>query len=337
MALKIGFLSIAHMHAESYAAALHDMPGIVGTVGVHDGDRDLGMRFAETFGFTFVEDPQALIDQSDGVIVTSANAHHRRWVEAALSSKKPVLCEKPLAVSLQDGAFLVETSLSTGVPLYMALPVRFVPSAQDLRRLLQSGQLGRIAALVGTNHGMNPGGWFTDRALAGGGAVADHTPHVADLMRWLMDSDVVSVYAEIGDNMYQAGIDDSGILTLEFANGAIATLDPSWSRLNGHPAPVDVTLEVIGTEGVAHWDAFRPHLDLYGTPGVAGKRAHQVVRYGADMDRALVAEFLAAVASGRPGPTLATGRDGLAALAAAHAAYESSVRGCPVAPTQFSF
>lgn len=76
-----------------------------------------------------------------------------------------------------------------------------------------------------------------DQELAGGGAVTDHTVHLLDLMRWITKSEVKKVYAEIDaflHSHYQ--IDDVGHVQLEFENGVIADIDPSWSRPLGYPA-----------------------------------------------------------------------------------------------------
>lgn len=65
-----------------------------------------------------------------------------------------------------------------------------------VKQALEQGQTGEVLAIKGTNHGRMPGGWFTDPDLAGGGAVLDHTVHVADLIRWLLGKEFTSVYAE---------------------------------------------------------------------------------------------------------------------------------------------
>lgn len=329
--IRLGILSVAHMHAEGYVTSLSNSAASAEIIGFYHPEAEMASRFAERCNIPGWQDPEALIAASDALVVTAENAKHREFVEMALRAQKPVLCEKPLAASLEDGAAMVQLSRELNVPLYMALPVRFVPSVQDLRSSVLSGRIGRLLTLVGTNHGGMPGGWFIDRSLAGGGAVADHTSHVADIMRWIAESEVVSVYAEISNLMHQGQVDDSAILTLEFASGVLATLDPSWSRLPGHPMGVDVTLEAVGTEGYAGWDAFKTRLDLYLPVGDEPGSTHRKADYGESMDAHLMEEFILSVEQGRPGPTIATGIDGLRALEVSLAAYQSAERGVPVA------
>src|SRR5438094_400261 len=120
--------------------------------------------------------------------------------------------------------------------------------AQSLRELpdaelmaIADGAIGEVLAVKGTNHGSLPPGWLTDPALAGGGAVMDHTVHVADLLRWILEREFVSVYAEI-DTLLHPGlpVDDCGTLLLEMEGGVFASLDPSWSRPRTFPTWGDV-------------------------------------------------------------------------------------------------
>src|SRR3712207_2226093 len=156
---------------------------------------------------------------------------------------------------------MIRASEEVGQQLRVAFPVRYLPAVRQAREIVRSGGLGRVLAVNGTNHGRIPGGWFLDPEMAGGGAVMDHTVHVADALRWLLDAEARSVYAEIGTFFGAEGIDDGAILTLELeggviADGAFATIDPSWSRGEGYPTWGDVTLRITGTSGTLEVDAF---------------------------------------------------------------------------------
>jgi UDP-N-acetylglucosamine 3-dehydrogenase len=316
--IRIGFLSVAHMHAGSYCRVLAGRDDAT-VVGVYDHDQARAEAFARNHGVPWMADREQLLSASDAVIICAETARHRDYVLKAAAAGLPMLCEKPLATTLPDGRAMLKAAEHAGVPLYMALPVRFVPAVGQVYEAVRSGRIGRPLAMVGTNHGFLPPGWFIEKELSGGGAVMDHTPHVADLMRWILGSDVRSVYAEIDDRVRRPGIDDCGLLTLEFENGVFATLDPSWSRLSSFPTWGDVTLEVVGTEGVVAFDAFSQHLHWY----TGGTPSHRYLGYGDDMDGGLMAAFLEAVGSGQPNPRLAQGLDGLKALEVALAAYAS--------------
>ena len=326
MSLKVGILSFAHMHATAYAAALTARPD-ADFIGLADPDSQRGQNAAQQFGTRYFPSAGALLETGlDGVIVTSENAHHRTLVEqAAKAGVRAILCEKPLATTLEDAQAMLDTCAAHGVKLATAFPCRYSRAFQRLRAHVQSGAIGNILAIRGTNRGTMPGGWFVDRALSGGGAVIDHTVHVADLNRRLLGREAVEVYAETGHGFYHQAWEDTGFLSIRYDGGVFATLDTSWSRPKTYPTWGDVTLEVVGTGGVATLDMFAQHLVHYNDS--AGCAAWP--GWGSDIDAGLVADFLR-LAAGQDAPDLATGEDGLRALEVALAAYRSAETASPV-------
>ena len=326
MTPKIGILSFAHMHALAYAQALAAHPDAV-LVGIADPDAVRGQAMAAQFGTTCFSSEAALLDQNlDGVIVTSENIHHRRLVEmAAQAGVKAILCEKPLATTAEDGRAMITACAASGAALATAFPCRYSPAFQRLRQQVDTGAVGDVLAIRGTNHGQMPGGWFVDNSLSGGAAVLDHTVHVADLNRLLLGREAAEVYAEIGSGFFHENWEDTGFLTITYDGGVFATLDTSWSRPKTYPSWGDVTLQVVGTGGVLDLDLFAQNLVHY------DDRARHVswANWGSSPDRGLIADFLRLVC-GEAAPDLATGEDGLAALSVALAAYRSAEAGAPV-------
>ena len=325
MTLQIGILSFAHMHAASYAAALTAHPGAT-LVGIADPDPARGREMAARYGTAFFGSDDSLLGQTlDGVIITSENVYHRPLVEkAVVAGVKTILCEKPLATTVEDARAMVQLCADSGVRLATAFPCRYAPAFQRLRARVQAGAIGEVLAIRGTNRGSMPGGWFTDRALSGGGAVIDHTVHVADLNRVLLGREASKVQAEIGSGFYHQDWDDTGFLTINYEGGVFATLDTSWSRPKTFPTWGDVTMQVVGTGGVLDMDMFAQNLVHY--DDLAGRTGWS--HWGSGMDAGLVADFLR-LCSGEAAPDLATGEDGLRALAIALAAYRSAETGQP--------
>ena len=324
--IRIGILSAAHVHAHSYATCLRALPGVE-LIGVADEDAERGRAFAEHFGIRSFASPEALLAEGlDGALICSANVHHRPLTELAANHTGYILCEKPIATTVADAQAMIDACAAAGAKLQIAFPVRFASPVIQLRALLQSGSLGEIYSLKATNHGQMPGGWFVDRALAGGGAVIDHTVHVIDLLRWFFGAEVSEVYAEVGENLLHddLGIDDAGLLSFTLTNGAYGTLDTSWSRPVAFPTWGDVTIEVVAQHGWVRLDAFKQQLALY------SNRANktQWIGWGNNMDLGLVRDFVAMIAERRE-PSI-TGHDGLKALEVALAAYQSAASGQPV-------
>ena len=232
MAVRMGLCSLDHLHAMSYLACLTEVLDI-DLVGIWDEDKELREATAQRFGTQACASLQDLLDRDlDGVIVCSANARHREHVEAAASHTPHILCEKPIATSAADGQAMIDVCHAAGAKLQIAFPVRFAPAVAEAKRMLDANRLGRVYSAACTNQGFNPGRWFVDREQSGGGAVIDHTVHVIDLLRWFWDTEVVEVYAEIGDGFFRPDldIDDAGLLSFRLANGVYGTLDTSWSR-----------------------------------------------------------------------------------------------------------
>jgi len=191
---------------------------------------------------------------------------------------------------------------------------------------VKSGAVGKVLAIRGTNRGSNPGGWFIDPALSGGGAVIDHTVHVADLNRVLLGTEATEVYAEIGNGFNHQDWDDTGFLNISYGDGVFATLDTSWSRPKTYPTWGDVTLQVVGTKGVLDLDMFAQSVSEYND--TKGSVAWPF--WGSNIDAGLIADFVKLTA-GEDVPRIATGVDGLRALEVALAAYRSAKAGEPVA------
>ncbi|MFG6114851.1 Gfo/Idh/MocA family protein [Halobacillus sp. MO56] len=314
--MKIGIISFAHGHAYSYANAIKKHEELE-LAGVFDEDASRGKAAAESYQTTFYEHYQDLLAADiDSVIVTSENSKHREHVIAAAEAKKNILCEKPIATTVEDANKMIESCQKNDVFLQIAFPVRYNTPVKRAKELIDNGELGRILAVKGTNRGTNPGGWFIDKELSGGGAVMDHTVHVVDLLRWFMDTEVTDVYAEYDNLIAEEQIDDSGILTMTFENGVFATLDCSWSRNDAYPTWGDVTLEVIGTEGTLTVNAFDQKINVY-----SDKEGVNWDFWGDDMDEGLIVDFVESVKAGSQ-PSI-TGKDGLKALEVALSAYKS--------------
>jgi myo-inositol 2-dehydrogenase / D-chiro-inositol 1-dehydrogenase len=322
--VKIGMMSFAHGHAYGYAGALKQIPNAE-IVGIADEDKERGLAASKTYETTCFGSYAELLKQDiDAVIVCSENVNHKDLTVMAAEAKKHVMCEKPLAASIKDGRAMIAACKKNGVELQTAFPCRYSPAIIQARDGIRAGGIGNVFAIKATNQGSCPGGWFTDLSLSGGGAVIDHTVHVADLILWTLDAEVTEVYAEISNLMMHKNFDDTGVLTLKLDNGVFATLDSSWSRPPSYPYWGNVKLAITGTEGQYNVDQFNQIINVYNDR----KMRHYWEHWGDNFDLGLCRGFVDAIANGTPVPI--TGEDGLAAASVALAAYESAKTGKPV-------
>ncbi len=320
--MKVAVLGYAHVHAPVYASRLEGLPGVTLT-GVYDPDAGVAATAARAHRVPPLGTLEEAIESADGVVIAAPNADHRDLAIAALRAGRHVLCEKPIATRLGDADAMLAEARAQGKVLATAFPMRFAPPIVAAYRAVCGGGLGRVLALSGANNGQRPSvPWFSDPRRAGGGAVMDHTVHLADLMRWFLEDEVAEVYAEVGALLHDGPIDDVGVLSLRFAGGAVATIDASWNRPGGYPAWGGLELRIVAEHDVLDLDPFAQRLALH------GRERTVWVDWGTDADRAMLEAFVAAC---RGEPTaLARGEDGRAALAVALMAYESARTGRPV-------
>ncbi len=319
---KIGIMSFAHMHAYSYAACLNELPEAI-FAAVWDDNPTRGRAAAKQFGVPFVSDMKKFLAMDmQGVIITSENVHHREMVEAAAAAGKWILCEKPLAPTVEDAKAMIAACKKAKVGLGTAFPCRFSPPLLAARDLIASGQYGELFAANCTNNGQCPGGWFVDDAKAGGGATMDHTVHVVDLLRWMTGKEFTQVYCEKGNQLHpKLKTDDLGSLHLTMEGGLQVSHIASWSRCKSFPTWGDVTIEFVAEKGVIAVDAFNQKLDVYNDDVMKA----EWVGWGGNPDLGLVKDFIAAVLEQRE-PAI-TGLDGLRAVEVTVAAYKSAQAG----------
>lgn len=306
--IQVGFLGVRHVHAPAYVAALQ---GLANLGPVHEPDQAASKAFGLQEG-TLDE----VVNSCDALIIAGTNVEHTTMAVAALSEGKHVLCEKPLVTHEADGAMLVELAQAQGCVLMTAFPCPYSPAFTKLQTKLKD--IGELRAICATNRGQCPGGWFVDPAQSGGGAIVDHTVHLADLLWRIIGGEPESVYVSSNNLMHGSDVEDCAILTLRYKNGVFATIDASWSRPKAYKTWGDVTMNVVGDGGVIEANLFNQSLDVT-------TDQHRQSGYGSNLDRLMVQEFLAAIAEKRE--PLTSGEDGLRACRVAWAAQRSAVSG----------
>ena len=333
--LKIGLMSFAHVHAAGYANLLKSWSGIELLAADPDAATAppgelRGARLAEQLGVGLVDDYDDLFAWGpDAVVVCAETSRHRPLVEQAAARGIHVLCEKPLATSLPDARAMIEACARAGVQLMTAYPVRFHPAFADLRRRVHSGALGRVVIANGTNNGRAPISsrrWFVDEELAGGGALMDHTVHLADLLDDLLDSPAVEVYAQVNRIIHadSVEVETGGLVVVTYQDGTVASIDCSWSAPRTYPAWGGLTLTVEGESASGSFDAFADRLDVF--DDAAGGLSW--LDYGPDLDALMLGEFLRCVRTGEKCEP--DGEVGYRTLQIVRAAYDSVRTGTPV-------
>ena len=324
--IKIGILSFAHHHGEAYISSLRNMDGVE-LLGVADDDPARGEKVAGQNDARLFPSYESLLEaKPDGVIICTENNRHRALVEMAAARGVHVLCEKPIATTREDARTIVDVCEKAGVLLMTAFPMRFSPPLLEIKARLDNGDFGDIYCFNATNQGELPTkyrAWFADPELAGGGAIMDHTVHLVDTMRWFTDSELETMYARSNKIFHgdEVQVETGALEMLTFENGVFATIDASWSRPQYWPTWGGLTFEMVTQRGAVVVDAFRQNLNVYRHDWQRSNWAY----WGSDMNHAMLREFASAIRENRP--PIVTGVDGLRAVEAAIAAYESDRTG----------
>jgi predicted dehydrogenase len=324
--IKIGILSFAHHHGEAYISNLHHLEGVE-VIGVADDDPMRGQTIATQHHAQYFHTYADLIEaKPDGVIICTENNRHRQVVEMAAARGIHILCEKPIATTLEDARAIVETCDKAGVLVMTAFPMRFSAPLLEIKARLDHGDFGDVYCFNATNQGELPTkyrAWFVDPELAGGGAIMDHTVHLVDIMRWFTGSEVESMYA-CSNRIFHADevdVETGALEMLTFENSVFATIDASWSRPQYWPTWGGLTFEMVTQRGSVIVDAFRQNLNVYRHEWQRSNWSY----WGSDMNHAMLSEFATAIRENRL--PCVTGVDGLRALEATLAAYESDHTG----------
>ncbi len=319
MPVRIGILSTAHMHAFGYAAGIIASPDAE-LAGVWDDDRERGEKFGGYFQATLFPEVNELLSQCDAAVITTENARHAEMARLAAKSGKHILCEKPLATNEEDGLAMIEAARVGGVRLMTAFPCRFSPAYQRLKARVQAGDIGKVLSICATNHGSCPFGWFVEKDKSGGGAMMDHTVHVADLLRDLLQEEPKDIYAQTSNNIYGQEWEDTAMMHVTFPSGIFASIDASWSRPKSYKTWGDLRMNVVGDKGVIELDMFAQAFDVY-------TDRHTLGSFGSDLDSALIASFTGCVLENKE-PEI-SGEDGLKAARFAFAGYRSASQNAP--------
>lgn len=186
-------------------------------------------------------------DDIDAVYISSTNEHHRAQTEAAAAAGKHVLCEKPLALTLDDGQAMLDACERAGVTLATNHHLPGAGTHRAIRELVAAGALGRVLAVRVFHAVMLPErlqGWRLG-SKAGGGVALDITSHDASVLNALLGAlpvDVVALATHQGP--WEAAAEDALMATMRYADG---TLVQTHDAFTVRYAPTG--LHVIGSDG----------------------------------------------------------------------------------------
>jgi len=193
-------------------------------------------------------------EELDLVSVVAPTSLHLAATLAALGGGANVLVEKPIAATREEAQAMIEAAAAAGRMLTVGHIERFNPAIRELRRRLQAGELGRIFQISATRLGPFPA------RIRDVGVVVDLAPHDLDIMRFLVGSEPVRIYAE-AERRIHTQHEDLFTGTVRFANGVLGVLNINWLT----PTKQRV-LTVTGERGMYVADYLSQDLVFYANP-----------------------------------------------------------------------
>ncbi len=198
---------------------------------VYDVIEQAAAELAEGVGATATtEEADLYADDIDIVCVTTPTPFHAQYAVAAAEAGKHILCEKPLARTVEQGLEVLEAVEKAGVKMIVGHVVRFFPEYARARELVNSGAVGEVGMVRTTRINTLPGGaggWFADYEMSGG-VTLDMVIHDFDWLLWTFGP---------AERVYAVGAPDRmplldySLTTIRFKSGAIAHAEGSWADL----------------------------------------------------------------------------------------------------------
>ena len=246
--IRIAILGVSHYHANFWCKAIlaSDKAELAG---IWEADKKPADEFAAQYEARVSGKIETLLGDCDAVAVCSTTAQHKPLIEAAANAGKPVLCEKPIAMTVAESMEIAEIVQDSGVAFMQSFPKRFDPVNSAIREVVRSGDLGTInlcRVRHGHSHGLNPDfhhAWFVDPKKSGGGTLLDEGVHAADFLRYLF-GEPERVQADISSSTLNLPVEDTALASFRYENGLLAEIATSWCF-----AAADTSIEIYGTHG----------------------------------------------------------------------------------------
>lgn len=251
MSLKMAFTGTGYI-SKIHALAAQSLPDIELTAVVNHRPESRA-AFAEQFRiprqYALISD---LLNDGgvDALVISTPNALHAPETIAALNAGVHVMVEKPMSMNAEEAQSMIAASEKTGAKLMVAHCWRFDEEVLWLKQQLDAGKMGKIFRTKGYGVHVNwgPAGWFTQAKLAGGGALADMGIHAIDTARFLLgDPNPVSVYAKIATHYQNFDVDDTGIIVINWDNGATSYIESGWWQ--PHADGAEASTQLYGQKG----------------------------------------------------------------------------------------
>jgi predicted dehydrogenase len=251
MKIRIAILGAGYI-GEIHARAVKNQPdaelvAVVDTL--KEKAADFAVRYSIPDIYTSLDD-LLKSHAADAVIIGTPNYLHASQAVCSFEAGLHVFVEKPMALTVAEAKLMTQASLDSSRTLMIGHCWRYDTEVNWLRDQVQANHLGNIIRTkgYGIHEHWGPSGWFTQKELAGGGALMDMGIHAIDTVRYLLDDpDPLSVYAMLGTYYGNYDVDDTGILMIHWKGGTVSCIESGWWQ--PHSDGPEAATHLFGTKG----------------------------------------------------------------------------------------
>lgn len=309
----------------------------------------------------FYDDKQMLEAHPEITACICGGANNRHLEQFRLCAERGihVISMKAPSYDMDEYNEMIRLQKEHNIVVYIELEMRWKAAVERIREVIKSGQLGEIESFVAFNYSHNPFWWnhwmdvpeesygkriplTPGNRLFRGGALTDH-PHIFDLVRYVLDSDFDTVYAECAPNMRDGNETEDLVYVIgRMQSGVVFSLDPSYANrepeqarifnqnLSKYPRPVQVELQVNGSKGTLYSDCYGadyveymdPETMKYRVDGIEGLKID-------DQPRIFIRNFVNDILNGTDNAPISL-QEHKKSLMAQNAGYDSIYTGQPV-------
>ena len=258
----------------------------------------------------------------DAFYICTPHYLHLEHALLAASAKKHILLEKPIARTIEEARLIITAADAAGVKLMVAENYRFLAPVQEAKRLIESGELGRVRLIqLQEEYPFDPSSWRNDKERNGGGAFIDGGIHKASVLAYLAGRPNQVYAAQVPPGLSGLEAEDGIVVTTRSPSGVVGIINHTWSIGKPTERP---WVSVLGTLANLHFEMGRPWLRIdYGDS--------QETRHFDDDHRSImpmVTEFRRCIWEASE-PAM-TGEEGMKDLDLVLKAYESAQSGLPM-------
>jgi myo-inositol 2-dehydrogenase/D-chiro-inositol 1-dehydrogenase len=247
--MRVGIVGAGTMGAV-HAAAWRSIGARL--IGCLSAQKSQGDRLAARYEIQNFSTYHDLLDDVDIIDVCTPTAMHKSMVLEAAHAGKHVLCEKPVALRLEDAEDMIQACNRAGVRFFVGMVVRFFPQYRLARDLVKEGRIGNLVVLrlkrVCYPPQRSVDNWYIDEARSGG-MIVDLMIHDFDFVCWLA-GDVQRIFAR--RNQSDHGPAQYSQTILRFKSGAISLIEGGWAY---PPGIFRTGFDLSGTDGLIEWSS----------------------------------------------------------------------------------